>query len=213
MSQDFSPSSASSVTEWLHGLKAGRVDASGKIWLRYVEQLIRVAEQRLKHLPRRMIEGDDIAQEAFAGFFRGVRENSFVKLDDRCDLWQLLITLADRRATDALRRELAERRGEGRVRGDSVVSQDGDTSGAGRAGFDNIAGPPVTPDCADALIRVIQRSFPELADTELQEIALDRISGYSTEEIAKRRGVALRTVERKLAIIRQVLEQAMRDND
>ena len=213
MSQEFSQSSASSVTEWLHGLKAGSVEASGKIWLRYVEQLVRVAEQRLKNLPRRSLDGDDIAQEAFTGFFRGVRENSFLKLDDRCDLWQLLITLADRRATDALRRELAERRGEGQVRGDSVVSQDGDCSAVSEAGFDNIAGPPVTPDSADALILVIQRSFPELSDTELQEIALDRVSGYSTEEIAGRRGVALRTVERKLAIIRQVLEQAMLDND
>src|SRR5262245_52849568 len=106
----------SSVTEWIECLKRGSCnDAACKIWQRYVEQLVREADRRLKNMPRRCVDGEDIAQEAFEAFFRGVRENRFSKLDDRDDLWQLLIMLADRRAHDFMRRELAERRGDGRV--------------------------------------------------------------------------------------------------
>src|SRR5262245_26561831 len=106
MSHDLHLSARSSVTDWIKGLKDGQADAESKIWHRYVEQLIGDAHRRLKNLPRRVVEGEDIAQEAFAGFFRGVQEHRFSKLDDRHDLWQLLIMLVDRRAKDHLRREL-----------------------------------------------------------------------------------------------------------
>src|SRR5260221_7651602 len=108
----------SSVTEWIDELKNGGADASAKIWRRYVEQLVREADRRLKNMPRRSVEGDDIAQEAFAAFFRGVEMNHFSKLEDRQDLWQLLIMLADRRAKDHMRRQLGPQRGLGQVRGD-----------------------------------------------------------------------------------------------
>ena len=83
-----------------------------------------------------------------------------------------------------------------------------DRSVSGGAGLDNLAAPPVTPESADALIRMIQCSFPELADEELQRIALDRAANYSVEEIAERHGMGLRTVERKLELICRILKRA-----
>lgn len=208
MSHDPPSSARSSVTDWIESLKRGSDDATAKIWQRYVEQLVREADRRLKDLPRRAVDGEDIAQEAFDGFFRGVREDRFSKLEDRHDLWQLLVTLADRRATDRLRRELAARHGKGHIRGDSAIGPQPDRSGSGAPGFDNVVAPLVTPESAEALIWLIQRSFPELADEELQQIALDRAANYSVAEIAERHGLALRTTERKLELIREILERA-----
>ncbi|MSR58477.1 MAG: RNA polymerase subunit sigma-70 [Planctomycetaceae bacterium] len=208
MGHDSASSARSTVSDWLESLKRGSDDASLKIWQRYVEQLVREADRRLKNLPRRAVDGEDIAQEAFAGFFRGVAANQFSKLDDRHDLWQLLITLADRRAIDHMRRELGPERGAGRVRGGSALEPPANRSGSGPAGLDKHAAPPVTPESADALIRLIQRSFPELADEELQRIVLDRAANYSVAEIAQRHGITLRTTERKLDLIRQILERA-----
>jgi len=203
-----SSSDGSSVTDWIDSLKRGSDDASRKIWQRYVEQLVRAADRHLKDMPRRMVDRDDIAQEAFTGFFRGVQENRFSKLEDRDDLWQLLIALADRRARDHMRRELGPQRGKGRTRGDSAMEQTGNRSASEMIGFDNVAAPPITPESSEELIRLIQLAFPELADEELQRIALDRISNYSIAEIARRHGIALRSAERKLKLIRQIIEQA-----
>jgi DNA-directed RNA polymerase specialized sigma24 family protein len=208
MSDDAPLSTQSSVTDWIAGLKRGADDASRKIWHRYVEQLVREADRRLKIMPRRVAAGDDIAQEAFAAFFRGVESNRFLRLEDRHDLWQVLIMLADRRAKDHIRRQLGPQRGAGQVRGDSVLEPPADRSVSGAAGFDIIAAPPVTPESAEALIRLIQRSFPELADEQLQRIALDRVANYSVQEIARRHGIGLRTAERKLELICQILKRS-----
>jgi RNA polymerase sigma factor (sigma-70 family) len=211
MNDDSFMSAHSSVTDWIGSLKRGSEEASLKIWQRYVAQLVQSAEWRLKSMPRRTADGDDIAQEAFAAFFRGVEMQRFPKLEDRHDLWQVLIMLADRRAKDHMRKHLAPQRGQGLVRGDSVMEPSADLSGSAAAGFENVAAPPVTPESVEALIWLIQRSFPELADEQLQKIALDRAANYSVAEIAQRYGISKRTVERKLELICRILERSARD--
>jgi DNA-binding NarL/FixJ family response regulator len=42
-----------SVTAWLEQLKAGHSSAPGKVWQRYVEQLVRLARRKLRASPRR----------------------------------------------------------------------------------------------------------------------------------------------------------------
>lgn len=212
MSRNSASSAHSSVSDWIDSLKKGSLEAARKIWQRYVEQLVRAADQRLKQMPRRVLDGEDIAQEAFDRFFRGVKENRFSQIDDRHDLWTLLIMLADRRANDYMRRELAKKRGKGHVRGDSAVTSPGNSSASRSGGLDGLPGPQVTPASADGLIRLIQRIFPELGDVTLQQIALDRMANYSVAEIASRQGMPLRSAERKLDLIRQILEKAERDS-
>lgn len=198
----------SSVTEWIGGLKKGSADASAKIWHRYVEQLVHEADRRLKHMSRRAVAEDDIAQEAFAAFFHGVERQQFSKLEDRHDLWQVLIMLADRRAKDHMRCQLGPQRGLGEVRGDSVMQTVGEQTASGPVGFDNLVAPPASPESAESLIRLIQRSFPELRDEELQKIALDRAANYTVAEIADRHGISLRTAERKIELICLILKQS-----
>ena len=208
MSDEARVSDHSSVTEWIGGLKKGSAEASAKIWHRYVEQLVREADRRLKNMSRRAVAEDDIAQEAFAAFFRGVGRQHFSKLEDRHDLWQVLIMLADRRAKDYMRRQLGPERGLGQVRGDSVMERPRDQTASRPVGFDELAAPPVAPESAEALIRLIQRSFPELGDEELQRIALDRAANYTVAEIAERHSISRRTAERKIELICRILRQS-----
>ena len=79
-------------------LKAGHSDAAGKIWHRYVEQLVRHARRKLGRSPRRAVDEEDVVVSAFNGFLQGVDEGRFLKLDDREDLWQVLVMLTERRA-------------------------------------------------------------------------------------------------------------------
>ncbi len=51
-----------------------------------------------------------------------------------------------------------------------------------------------------------RRLFASLGDEELQTLALLKMEGYANAEIAQRQGWALRTVERKLRMIRHIWE-------
>jgi len=48
-----------------------------------------------------------------------------------------------------------------------------------------------------------RRLFEKLADDSLREVVRLRLEGYSNDEIARALNCGLRTVERKLAVIRK----------
>jgi len=107
------------VTAWIAGLKAGDSAAAGEIWKRYVDRLARA---KLGSSPRRVADEDDVALSAFNDFLQGVEDGSFAWLDDRDDLWQVLVMLTERKAIAQQRREQAQKRGGGQVRGESVFA-------------------------------------------------------------------------------------------
>jgi hypothetical protein len=114
--------SSGSVSEWIEMLKAGQPEPSQQIWARYVDQLIQLARRKIGHLPQRAFDEEDVVVVmAFEGFLRGVEERRFSRLHDRQDLWQILVMLTERRAVDQIRAERVEKRGGGRVRGESVL--------------------------------------------------------------------------------------------
>jgi DNA-directed RNA polymerase specialized sigma24 family protein len=197
---------ASSVTEWLDGLKTGNTDASQKLWERYIGQVVHIAHRRLGGRPRRASDEQDIAQEVFATFYRCAEEGRFARLDDRNDLWQVLVMLTDRKAKQHLRGELADKRGAGDVRGESALHGSwlsNTTAGAG--GFGNVAGIEPTPDSVDKITGLLECSLQHLPSEELRTLMVDKLMGYSDREIATQRNMSLRSVERKLQIIRQFL--------
>ena len=88
-----------SVSKYIQGLKTGDEEATQKIWERFLNRLIRLADGKLK-TNRKAMDEEDVVQNAFAQFFQQVQEGRFAKLDDRNDLWQVLAMLVDRRAKD-----------------------------------------------------------------------------------------------------------------
>ena len=114
---DLSSSATQSVTLWLGQLQAGDSDAAQQLWQRYVDRLIRLASRKLGDLPRRVADEEDVVISAFNDFLRGVEEGRFARLDDREDLWQVLVMLTERKAIGLRRKVQAEKRGAGQVRG------------------------------------------------------------------------------------------------
>jgi len=110
-----------SVTELLKQLQAGESAAGREIWQRYITRLIRLARNRLKGIPRRALDEEDVTITAFDAFLRGVENGRFEQLDNRDDLWQILVMLTERRSIELLRHELAEKRGGGKNRGESNI--------------------------------------------------------------------------------------------
>ena len=107
-------STDSSVTQWLHALKEGDDESARQIWQRYFSGLATIAQKYLQASPKRMADEEDVVINAFQAFFNGVKHDTFRQLEDRHDLWQILVMLTSRTAIKQALRELRQKRGAGR---------------------------------------------------------------------------------------------------
>src|SRR5262249_27986059 len=128
-------SSEGSVSRWLVGLKAGDPDAAQRLWERYFRRLVGLARLKLHDAPRRVANEEDVALSAFATFCQGVEQGRFPQLNDRDNLWRLLVVLTARKAWRWRRSEGQQKRGGGRA-----------ANGAEEMDLDAIIGPEPTPD-------------------------------------------------------------------
>lgn len=196
-------SDAGSVTAWIAVEKAGG-DASREIWERYLDRVIAACQSRLSPNQRRTVSGADLAQEVFRDFFIGLRAGTFPKLRDRRDVQQILDMLAARTAIDHRRRHAALKAGAGRVIAFAEIEPA--TPGARvRTAFDCPDRAHAPGDEAEVRWR-LESLAPELAEPVLQDLACDRIMGFTIGEIATRNGLSPRTVIRKLQLLIRRLE-------
>jgi RNA polymerase sigma factor (sigma-70 family) len=191
-----------SISAWITDLNAGDATAVERIFDRYFPQVIELARRNLRLSPRRAADEEDVALEALDSFFRGVSQGRFSKLRDRHDLWRLLVTLTIRKAAAQLRRETRQKRGGGRVRGESVFLQASDR--AGPHSLEHAVGPDPRPELVVSMVENCQRLLDQLPDEMLQAVALYRLQGFTHREIASKIGRAPETVNRKLRRIREI---------
>lgn len=185
-------SSGGSVTHWIDALKAGDARAAQQLWDRYFERLVGQARARLQGAPRAVADEEDVALSAFNAFFREVGQGRFPSLQDRDDLWALLLTITGQRAIDLIRRERALKRGTGQ-RADHPEQA---------LSFLISQGP--TPEQAALVAEECERLLLALPAVELRSIAVWKMEGHTNEEIAAKLGCATRLVDRRLRIIRDV---------
>ena len=89
-----------SVTQWIWALKRGDQSAAQGLWEAYFRRLVGLAHARLRDTPRRIADEEDVALSAFDSFCRGAQAGRFPRLDDRNDLWQILVLITVRKAID-----------------------------------------------------------------------------------------------------------------
>lgn len=192
--------SSQSVSYWIANLKDGNLEAVQQLWTRYADRLVQIAEQRLKHVPKRIADEEDVAASVFESLCRGAAEGRFQGIRDRDDLWWLLLAITRQKTVDHIRRETAVKRGVGHLYAESDL--DHWSSGDGTFHLDQLIGEDPTPEFVLILQEQFERLMGLLRDDTLREIALRRIEGYTMKEIADSLGTALRTVERKAKLIR-----------
>jgi DNA-directed RNA polymerase specialized sigma24 family protein len=188
--------SPGSVTVWIAALKAGDTRAAQQLWDSYFPKLVRLARRALLGRPLAAADEEDVALSAFDSFCRGATQARFPRLDDRDDLWQLLVLLTARKANRLLTHEHRQKRGGGAVRHMSALA---DESGAVE-----IIGREPTPAFAAQFAEDFRARLEALGDAGLRAVALAKLEGYTNEEIAARLGVVERTVARRLRLIRRL---------
>jgi DNA-directed RNA polymerase specialized sigma24 family protein len=190
-----------SVSEWIALLRDGDRRAAAPLWERYFRRLVELARAQLQGVPRRAADEEDVALSAFDSFCQGAERGRFPDLRDRDNLWRLLVVLTARKAAH-LKRD-AGRRKRGGGAGPGTLS----AAGHEEADIEQVICREPTPEFAAQVAEECRRLLDRLGDHELQAVALWKMEGYTNGEIAGRLACGLRSVGRKLRVIRGVWEQ------
>jgi len=184
---------AGSITRLIPAIHEGDAYAIEQLWQRYV--------RRVEGLVRPVVQGltpgagneEDVAQSAFRAFFDVAANNKAIQLESRDELWRLLVTISRRKATDRVRHELRDRRGgEARRRPEGIENVTADT-----------ASPSEITELQD-LLDHLMLALESAGDEKLKSIALMRLEGLSTQEIAEQLNCTIRTIQRKLHILERL---------
>ena len=181
---------SATVSDWIDGLRSGDQRSAEELWQRYFQRLVHFAEGRMPRALRKVYDGEDVALSAFHSMCEGVRDGRFPDLRSRDELWSLLIVIAARKSYRGQRAANALKRGGGAVGELEAVVE--------------IAGVEPTPEFAAAIVDEVEHRIAILADDKLREIARGKLEGLSNEALAERLDCTVRTVERRLALIRRI---------
>jgi len=143
-----------------------------------------------------------MALSVFDSFCRSAEQDRFPRLDDRHDLWQVLALLTALKVTAHQRHEHRKKRGGSAVLGESDLANL-DPLGQG---MDQFLGKDPTPEFVVEIAEEFRHLLDTLGDDRLRLVAVRKMEGYTTEEIARELVCDPRTVERKLRAIRQLWE-------
>jgi RNA polymerase sigma factor (sigma-70 family) len=190
-----------STTFWITQLKDGNRDAAQQLWERYYRRLVDLARSRLN---RNYVGPDsdesDVAQSAFASFYKAAEDGRFPQLADSADLWHLLITIAHRKIVRRLRYARAAKR---KGPGPTTLELD----------LDALPGSEPTPDFCATAIESFNDLMNQLDSAALRTVAIMRMEGYANQEVADTLKCSLSSVERKLRLIRRVWSGAAEESN
>jgi RNA polymerase sigma factor (sigma-70 family) len=191
-----------SITMFIQQLRHGdRKDvdvAAQKIWTRYSNALLGLARRRLATRIRRREDEEDVLQSMYKSFCIRLREGEF-DLEDRDDLWRLLVTITDRKARNVAVKHRRVKRDARREVHEAAERSERDAVVSPLMG---VKAPVPTAEEAALLVEAFEERLRSL-DRPLRQIALWKLEGLTNEEIADKLDCVVRSVERKLERIRK----------
>lgn len=182
-----------SVTQWIAGLKEGQASAAERLWEHYFHRLVGLARAKLNPSQARVADEEDVALSAFKSLCLGAADGRFPQLRDRDNLWPLLVVLTVRKARDLVKHERRQKRGGG-VKTSRLDSN--------QAEWEAIVSQQPTPEFTVMVAENCERLL-ETLDGPHRRIALLKLEGYTNAEVAEQLNCGLRTVERRLELIRR----------
>jgi DNA-directed RNA polymerase specialized sigma24 family protein len=185
-----------SVTTWINALTAGNDDVAQQLWERYFGRMVELARNKLRASLSRAADEEDVALSAFHSFCQAAAERRFPRLANRDDLWQVLVVLTARKAVDLRKYATRKKRAEGATRP------------LDDAALDTVIGADPDPAFAALVADEFRFLLDKLDDPQLRHIALRKLEGCTNDEIAAELDCTVRTVGRRLALIRDLWEGA-----
>ncbi len=192
-----------SITRWIGLVKQGNDEGADRLWQAYFGPMVALARRKLGEGARRGADEEDVALSAFKSFCLGARQGRFEQLADRDNLWPLLVSITVHKSVDLVRRENRAKRGGGATLDLPAGTPEADDP---VALLSREPTPEFTAQLSEGLAQLLDK-LTATGDEHLARIALWRMEGDSTVEIASRLGCVRRTVERKLQVIARLWEE------
>jgi DNA-directed RNA polymerase specialized sigma24 family protein len=194
------PEGEGSVTRWIGDVKGGDREAMERLWSRYFQRLAALARRKLKTSRRAAgaVDEEDVALSAMNSLWDRISTGALPDVRGRDELWRLLAVIAARKVLGHLRHEGRQKRGGGRVVDEATLA-------AALGGDDVLArfvAADPTPEFAAMVAEETIKRLDSLPDPMLRQVAILRMEGHTNPEIAAKLGCVVRTVERKLDVIR-----------
>ena len=210
-------SSSASLKCWLDDLQRGSPEAAEKLWSKFSGKLAALIRRRIDRYGLRRVDEEDLVVDVFASLCRGAEHGRFPRLEEKDDLWQVLLMLTNNKVVDQLRKS-------------PMPQTESAIEGHGNESFDNalqmIEGNEPTPrfaaELADELKELMSRLSPQRLEAMglrklgghrgdelsemLQTLAAKKLESMTNREIAKDMDLSLRVVERGLRLIRMIWE-------
>ena len=169
------------------------------LWDAFLPKLIVVIKAKLRNSQLRVTDEDDIAQNAMLSLFNGLQNKQFDTVRNSDELWKLLVTITARKIVAQQRYELAQKRGSGKVRGESVFNhpQASDLDGIGQ-----IIDPNLLPESAENVLQTYAALLPDIGDENSLKTIMLRMEGFTNQEIAEKMACSVSRVEQRIAKVR-----------
>jgi DNA-directed RNA polymerase specialized sigma24 family protein len=184
-----------SVSCWIGRVKEGDPDTAQRLWSQYARRLIGLARSRLKGVPIRASEEEDVALSAFDCLCRGAIQGRFAHLEERDNLWRLLVGITVRKAIGLANRARLASRGGGGVQTLSNLPDDGPL---------DFLGSEPTPGLAAMVADECRHLLEKFDNDQFRPVALMKLEGLTNGEIDDRLGCVVSTVDGRLRTIRRI---------
>ena len=181
-----------SVTRWLVEFEQGDQAAAKRLWEFLRQRLLQSAKKEVDRAPRPTYDEEDVAQSAFHTLCDVIKEDRY-SITDRDELWRLAIAITVNKARNRTRHENRIRRGGGFKHADD-----------GNAFLNDLVSREPPADVALIMEEECQRLLSRLQQRDVQLVALLKVEGYTDKEVAGFLGCTRRSVQRRLALIRDL---------
>ena len=182
-----------SITGWFHALRDGDDAAAEQLWNRYFHRLTGFARTQLANSP--VYDEEDLAVSVFDALCQATRDGRYENVENREELWRLLVTISNRKAIDRYRHVTAQRRS-----GNQSSSVDLDAE---------IASAVKDPAWEVTLAEQCQTLINALDEGQMRDVALLKLEDLTNQQIADQLKVSERTVRRTIHLIRRIWQQEL----
>lgn len=196
------------ITRLLNAMHTGEDAVLARLFHFYAHHLRRIAESSLGQFERRVSDEDDLLAEVLGEFLMDGREGALPPFLSREDALNMLCVRVQQRARNIVRDAHCQKRGGGKVRGDSVFG------GIGRKpdsrGFDRLPAPDVAVDRPLLLaeeVAGLHARFLACLSPHLAPVARLWLQGLTPAEIQAELQISQTSVYRKLNRILERFEQ------
>ncbi|MEM9586633.1 MAG: ECF-type sigma factor [Planctomycetota bacterium] len=188
-----------SLSQWMRALQQGSDAATNRLWQTYFGRMVSVARRKLNGARRVDRDEEDIALSAFNSFCLGIRDGRIASQGGPDNLWPLLVTLTINKSIDHLRRSQRLKRG----------GAEGAQPLSAMEFLDQLSTTQSTPELeaiASDSFQSLLANLDQSGDDTLRQIAVMRLEGEGSAEIAEQLNCTPRTVQRKLKTIAALWE-------